>query len=103
MEFVPALAIAFFIVRNKILPISALFVEYDFRKLINFELLILCRMRIIERPLLKRNVSTDKLNKPANLFMLVMVTTLCTKNDANPATIRFQIKKKVVKLDTTKR
>ena len=66
------LAIALAVVRNKIFPVPFLLVGYDFRKLINFELLILWRMRIIERPLFKRNVSTDKLNKPANLFMLVL-------------------------------
>lgn len=45
------------------------------------------------------------------LVMLVEVTTLYTKkgghcffvlkNDANPVTMRFQVKRKVVKLDTT--
>ena len=60
------------IVRDEILPVPFLFVGYDFGKLINLELLILWRVGIIKRPLLERDVSTDKVNKPADLFMLVL-------------------------------
>ena len=59
------------IVFKKELPI--LFDEgFDDRKLIHFKLLIFWRMGIIESPLFERDISTDKVNKPANLFMLVL-------------------------------
>lgn len=60
------------IVRNEILPVPFLFVRQDFGEVINFELLVLGRMRILKSPLAKWNVSTDKVDKPANLFMLVL-------------------------------
>lgn len=60
------------IVRNEILPVPFLFVGQDFGEFINFELLVLGRMRILKSPLAKWNVSTDKVEKPANLFMLVL-------------------------------
>ena len=60
------------VIRDEILPVPILFVGYDFRKLVNLEFLILWRIGIIKSPLLEGNVSTDKVNKPANLFMLVL-------------------------------
>ena len=44
----------------------------DDRKLVNLKFLILGRVRIIKSPLFKRNISADKVNKPANLLMLVL-------------------------------
>jgi len=64
--------ITLLVVRDEILPVPFLFVGYDFGKLINLELLILWRVGIIKSPLLERDVSTDKVNKPANLFLLVL-------------------------------
>ena len=43
---------------------------FDNRELIDFVLLILWRMGIIESPLFERDISIDKVNKPANLFLL---------------------------------
>ena len=42
------------------------------REFINLEFLIFRRMGIIKSPLLKRNISADKVKKPADLFMLVL-------------------------------
>ena len=55
------LAIAFFIVRDKILISPILTKVSDQRKFINLEFLIFWRMRIIKSPLLERNVSADKI------------------------------------------
>ena len=60
------------VIRDEILPVPFLLAGYDFRKFINLEFLVLRRMGIIKSPLLKRDVSTDKVNKPADLFMLVL-------------------------------
>ena len=65
-------AITMLVIRDEILPVPVLLIGYDFRKLINLEFLVLGRMGIIESPLLERNISTDKVNKPADLFMLVL-------------------------------
>ena len=64
--------IALLVIRDEILPVPVLLIGYDFRKLINLELLVLRRMGIIKSPLFERNISTDKVNKPADLFMLVL-------------------------------
>ena len=53
------LAILPFEIRDVVIVVP-FFIKDDFRKLINFEFLILRRMGIIEGPLLKRNISTDK-------------------------------------------
>ena len=53
-------AILPFKVRDVIVVVPFLVID-DFGKLINFELLILWRMRIIESPLLERDISTDKI------------------------------------------
>lgn len=55
------LAIAFFVVRDKIFVSPVLPVVRDQRKLINLELLVFWRMGIIKSPLLERDVSTDKI------------------------------------------
>jgi hypothetical protein len=60
------------VVGNKIFPIPILFIRDDFWKLVYFEFMILWRMGIIKSPLPERNVSADKVNKPTNLFMLVL-------------------------------
>ena len=52
-------AILPFKVRDVIVVVPFLVID-DLWKLINFELLILWRMRIIESPLLERDISTDK-------------------------------------------
>lgn len=44
----------------------------DQREFVNFELLILWGMGIIESPLLKWNVSADKVNQPAVLLVKVL-------------------------------
>ena len=64
--------ITLFIVADKILPIPFLLVGYDFRELINLKFLILWRVRIIKNPLLKRDVSTNKVKKLRNNFILVL-------------------------------
>ena len=64
--------VTLFVIGNKIFPVPLLLIGYDFWKLINLELLVLGRMGFIKSPLLERNVSTDKVNKPADLFMLVL-------------------------------
>jgi len=53
--------IAFFVVRNKIIPLPVLFVGYDSREFINLEFLVLWRVGIIESPLLEWNISTDEI------------------------------------------
>ena len=65
-------AIAFFVVRDEILISPVLAEVSDQRKLINLELLVFGGMGIIKSPLLKGNVSADKVEKPADLFMLVL-------------------------------
>jgi hypothetical protein len=64
--------VTLFVVRNKIFPIPILFIRDDFGKLIYLEFLILWRMGIIKSPLPERNISANKVNKPANLSMLVL-------------------------------
>jgi len=59
-------------VRNKIIPLLGLFVGYDSRAFINLEFLALWRVGIIENPLLEWNISTDKIKKLANYFILVL-------------------------------
>ena len=66
------LVVALLVVRDKVFPVPVLLIGYDFGEFINLKLLVLWRMGIIESPLLKRDISTDKVNKPANLFMLVL-------------------------------
>ena len=66
------LVVALLVVRDKVFPVPVLLIGYDCGKFINLKLLVLWRMGIIESPLLKRDISTDKVNKPANLFMLVL-------------------------------
>jgi hypothetical protein len=61
--------IPLFIVADEVFPIPLLFIGYDFRKLVNLKFLILRRVRIVESPLLKRDVSTDKVHKPTILFI----------------------------------
>ena len=55
------LAIAFLVVRDKVFVRPVLVVIRDQRELIDLELLVFGRMRIIKSPLLERNVSTDKI------------------------------------------
>lgn len=54
------LVVALLVVRDKVFPVPVLLIGYDFGKFINLKLLVLWRMGIIESPLLKRNISTDK-------------------------------------------
>ena len=61
-----------FVVRDEILPVPILLIGYDFWKFINLEFLVFGRMGIIKSPLLEWDVSTDKVKKPADLFMLVL-------------------------------
>ena len=59
------------IVFKKELPV--LFEEsFDNREFINSVFLILRRMRIFVSPLLERDISADKVKKPADLLMLVL-------------------------------
>ncbi len=64
--------IALFVVGDEILPVPILFIRDNLRKLINLEFLILWRMGIVKCPLLERNISTDKVKKPVDLFLLVL-------------------------------
>jgi len=64
--------ITLFVVRDEILPVPILFIGNDFWKFINLEFLVCRRMGIIKSPLFKWDVSADKMNKPANLFLLVL-------------------------------
>ena len=64
--------IAMLVIRDEILPVPVLLIGYDFRKLINLEFLVLWRMGIVKSPLFERDISTNKINKPADLFMLVL-------------------------------
>ena len=64
--------ITLFVVGKEIFPVPVLLIGDDFRKLINLEFLILWGMGIIKSPLLERDISTNKVNKPADLFMLVL-------------------------------
>ena len=57
--------------RNVVFVIPSYVIDY-FWELINLEFLIFGRMGIIEDPLLKGNISADKIKKPADLFMLVL-------------------------------
>ena len=52
--------VALLVVRDKVFPVPVLLIGYDFGKFINLKLLVLWRMGIIESPLLKRDISTDK-------------------------------------------
>ena len=65
------LAILPFEVRNVVFVIPFFVIDY-FWELINLEFLIFGRMGVIEDPLLKGNISADKIKKPADLFMLVL-------------------------------
>ena len=56
------LAVTFFVVRDEILVSPVLPEVSDQRKLINFEFLVLGRMRIIKSPLLERDVSANKVD-----------------------------------------
>ena len=56
------LTITFFVVGNEVLVSPVLPKVGDKRELINLELLIFGRMGIIKSPLLKRDISADKLN-----------------------------------------
>ena len=67
MEFIFVLAI----VLLKVFVIPFFVIDY-FWELINLEFLIFGRIGIIEGPLLKGNISADKIKKPADLFMLVL-------------------------------
>ena len=64
--------IPLFIVADEIFPVPFLLVGYDFGELIDFELLVLWRMGIIESPLPERDISTDKIKKLTNYFILVL-------------------------------
>ena len=66
------LTIAFFVVRDEFFVSPALAEICDQRKLINFELLVLWRVGIIESPLLKRDISANKVNQPAVLLIKVL-------------------------------
>lgn len=66
------LTIAFFVVRDEIFVSPFLTEICDQRETIDFELLVLWRMGIIESPLLKRDISADKVNQPAVLLVKVL-------------------------------
>ena len=56
------LTITFFVVGNKVFVVPILTEVGNQREFINLELLIFWRMGIIKSPLLKRDISADKLN-----------------------------------------
>ena len=65
------LAVLPFKVRN-VVQVIPFFIMDNLWEFINPEFLIFGRMRIIKRPLLKRNISADEAKKPADLFLLVL-------------------------------
>ena len=66
------LTITFFVVRDELFISLVLTEVRDQRELINFEFLVLGGVGIIECPLLERNVSADKVNKPAVLLVKIL-------------------------------
>ena len=65
-------AVALFVVRDEFFVSPVLPEIRDQREFVNFELLILWRMGILESPLLKWNISADKVNQPAILLVKVL-------------------------------
>ena len=61
--------IAFFVVRDEFFVSPVLAEVGDQREFINFELLVLWRVGIIENPLRKRDISADKVNQPTVLLV----------------------------------
>ncbi|MFQ6804180.1 MAG: hypothetical protein ACLRT5_04355 [Lachnospiraceae bacterium] len=66
------LAITFFEVRDEIFISPVLTKIGDQGKFVNFELLIFGGMGIIKGPLLKGDISTDKINQPAVLLVKIL-------------------------------
>ena len=66
------LAITFFKVRDEIFISPVLTKIGDQGKFVNFELLIFGGMGIIKGPLLKGDISTDKINQPAVLLVKIL-------------------------------
>lgn len=58
---------------SKIVGVSKRTLQFsDQREFINLEFLIFWRMGIIESPLLKRDISANKVNKPAVLLVKIL-------------------------------
>jgi len=57
------------VVAVKILPVPVLLMIDNLWKMIHFELLVLRRMRIVESPLLERDISADEVDQPAVLLI----------------------------------
>lgn len=55
-----------------VIQIVPFFVIDNRWEFINLKFLIFWGMRIVKRPLLKRNISADEAKKPADLFLLVL-------------------------------
>jgi hypothetical protein len=53
-------AVAFFVVRNEVVPLPILLIGYDSGKFINFEFLVSWRLGVVKSPLLKWDIFTDK-------------------------------------------
>jgi len=66
------LVIALLVVRNKMDPFPILLKRINSWELVNFEFFIFGRMGIIKSPLFKGNISTDKVDEPANSFVLLL-------------------------------
>ena len=66
------LTIPFFVVRDEFLISPVLTEVGDQREFINLELMVFGGMGVIESPLLKGDISADKVKKPADSFMLVL-------------------------------
>ena len=66
------LAITFFVVRDELSISPVLTKISDQGKFVNFELLIFGGMGIIKGPLLKGDISTDKINQPAVLLVKIL-------------------------------
>lgn len=64
--------IALLIVGNKILPVPVVLEVLNAWKFVDFELLILGRMGIVESPLLERDVFTDEKDEPAVLLVKIL-------------------------------
>ena len=71
-DWLDQLPVAFIPVWNQFLVCPILLVRLDLGKFIDLELLILGRMGIVKSPLLKWDISTDKIKKLADNTLLVL-------------------------------
>ena len=66
------LSVSEFVIRDQETPIPVVLMNLDFGQSVHLKFLIFWRMRIVESPLLKRDVSADKTDQPAVLLIKVL-------------------------------